>query len=347
MTQAALSGTGRDTATGRSYPGAGRGLGSFLRTALVERREAAIVIVAVALFVYFTVASSNFLTVADMQNLSQFIGPVAVIGAGEVFLLVCAEVDLSSGTVFVFMPFVVYYLNKSFGLPLLLSIVLAVVVGALVGALNGIITTRLRVPSFITTLGMLFLLDGIMLVLSNAAQLTMPTSGTLSSVFGGWGWSEIIWSVAIVALLYVVLNRTRFGMHAIAAGGNLVGAAEAGVPVNRVKVWCFMLCSAVSALIGIVDATRITVLDPGNPGTTEMFYAISAAVIGGTALTGGSGTVVGGFVGAVVLGVLFVGLTIVGISANAFILILGLAILGAMVANVQISKLSERRKAAT
>lgn len=347
MTQVPLSRTGRAVTSGRSQSGGGRGAWGFFRVTLVERREAAIVVVAVALFVYFTIASSNFLTIPDMQNLSQFIGPVALIGAGEVFLLVCAEVDLSAGTVFVFMPFIVYYLDTGLGLPLLLSIILAVVAGALVGAVNGIITTKLRVPSFITTLGMLFLLDGIMLVLSNAAQLTMPTSGTLSSVFGGWGWSEIIWSVAVVAILYVVLNRTRFGMHVIAAGGNLVGAAEAGVPVDRVKIWCFMLCSAVSALIGIVDTTRVTVLDPGNPGTTQMFYAISAAVIGGTALTGGRGTVVGGFVGAVVLGVLFVGLTIVGISANAFILILGLAILGAMVANVQISKLSEKRKAAT
>lgn len=347
MTQVPRSRTGRAVTSGRSQSGGGRGAWGFFRVTLVERREAAIVVVAVALFVYFTIASSNFLTIPDMQNLSQFIGPVALIGAGEVFLLVCAEVDLSAGTVFVFMPFIVYYLDTGLGLPLLLSIILAVVAGALVGAVNGIITTKLRVPSFITTLGMLFLLDGIMLVLSNAAQLTMPTSGTLSSVFGGWGWSEIIWSVAVVAILYVVLNRTRFGMHVIAAGGNLVGAAEAGVPVDRVKIWCFMLCSAVSALIGIVDTTRVTVLDPGNPGTTQMFYAISAAVIGGTALTGGRGTVVGGFVGAVVLGVLFVGLTIVGISANAFILILGLAILGAMVANVQISKLSEKRKAAT
>lgn len=322
-------------------------MGGFLRASLVERREAAIVIVAIALFAYFTAASSNFLTVPDMQNLSQFIGPVAVIGAGEVFLLVCAEVDLSAGTVFVFMPFVVYFLDTGLGVPLILAIIVAVAVGALVGAVNGLITTALRVPSFIATLGMLFLLDGIMLIASNAAQLTMPTSGTLSSVFGGWGWSEILWSLAVVAVLYVLLNRTRFGMHAIATGGNLIGAAEAGVPVNRVKIWCFMLCSAVSGLIGIVDATRITVLDPGNTGTTEMFYAISAAVIGGTALTGGSGTVIGGFIGAVVLGVLFVGLTIVGISANAFILILGLAILAAMVANVQIAKLSQKRRAAT
>jgi simple sugar transport system permease protein len=345
VTQAALSQGRPEVAAGRSRPGGGRRLVSLFRTAVIQRRGAAIFAVAVVLFIYFTIASSNFLSVADMQNLSQFVAPVAVIGAGEVFLLVCAEVDLSAGTVFVFMPFVVYYLDKSFGLPLLLSIVLAVAVGALIGATNGIVTTKLRVPSFVTTLGMLFLLDGLMLVLSNAAELTMPGSGTLASVFGGWGWSEIIWAAVIVAILYVVLDRTRFGMHAIAAGGNLLGAAEAGVPVDRVKIWCFTLCSAVSALIGIIDTIRVTVLDPGNTGETEMFYAISAAVIGGTALTGGSGTVVGGFVGAVVLGVLYVGLTIVGISANAFILILGLAILGAMAANVQISRLSERRKA--
>lgn len=342
MSQVTLPHTGGDAFTSPSAPGAGRG--GLTWRVLIERREAAILIVAVALFVYFTVASANFLTVANLQNLSQFVGPVAVIGAGEVMLLVCAEVDLSAGTVFVFMPFVVYYANQDLGLPMLAAIVVAVLVAGLVGALNGIVTTSLNVPSFITTLGMLFALDGIMLVSSNAAQLTMPTSGTLSNVFGSYGWSEIIWSVVLVAIMYVVLNRTRFGMHTVAAGGNLVGASEAGVPVNRVKIWCFVLCSALSGLIGIVDATRITVLDPGNPGTQEMFYAIAAAVIGGTALTGGSGTVLGAFVGAVVLGVLFVGLTIVGISANAFVLILGVAILGAMIANVQLAKFAQKRR---
>jgi simple sugar transport system permease protein len=314
---------------------------------LLERREAAILIVAVALFVYFSIASANFFSVSDIQNLSQFVGPIAVIGAGEVLLLVCAEVDLSAGTVFIFIPFVVNYLAGA-GLPLIVAILLSLVVAGLIGVINGVITTWLNIPSFVTTLGTLFALDGVMLTTSNAQQLTMPgQSSAIGKVLGIYVWSEILWSLAIVAVMYVVLNRSRFGMHVTATGGNLTGAAEAGIPVNRVKIWAFVVCSVLSAFIGIIDAMRINVLDPGTDGTQEMFYAIAAAVIGGTALTGGRGTVIGALVGAIVLGVLYVGLTIIGISANTFILILGAAILLAMIANVQLAKLTVQRKAPT
>jgi simple sugar transport system permease protein len=100
-----------------------------------------------------------------------------------------------------------------------------------------------------------------------------------------------------------------------------------------------MISSVLAAMIGIIDSVRITTLDPGNDGTLEMFYAISAAVIGGTALTGGRGTIPGAAVGAIVLGILYDGLNILGISAYWFQLILGIAILAAMIANVQLNRL--------
>jgi len=305
---------------------------------LIERREAAIFLVAVGLFAYFSIASSNFIGYSNFVPLTQFMAPIAVIGAGEVLLLTAGEVDLSLGTVFVFFPFVVYFLWANDGLPLVLAIIIAVIGAAIFGALNGLITTMLDVPSFVTTLGTLFGLDGIMLLTSGGVQETMTLNGTGGNILGNYSWAEISWAAICVIVVYLLLHRTRFGLHTIATGGNLLGAAEAGVPVKRVKIWCFMVASALSALIWIVDSIRITTLDPGNDGTIEMFYAISAAVIGGTALTGGRGTVIGGAIGALGLGVLYDGLNILGVSAYTFQLILGIAIVVAMVANVQLYK---------
>lgn len=319
------------------------GLGGKSWRDLVERREAAIFLVAVLLFAFFAIDNNNFVSYANFVTLSQFLAPIAVIGAGEVLLLTCGEVDLSLGTVFVAFPFVAYFIWSSYGVPIGLAIALAVVGAAIFGLINGLITTFFTVPSFVTTLGTLFALDGIMLLISNGTQETETFSGATGSILGGFSWSEILWALGCVVVLYVILHRTRFGVHVTSAGGNLLGAAEAGVPVRRVKIWCFMLAAAMAALIGIVDGARITTIDPGNDGTLEMFYAISAAVIGGTALTGGRGTMIGGLIGSIVLAILYDGLNIIGISAYTFQLILGIAILASMVVNVQLQRAATSR----
>ncbi len=310
---------------------------------LIERREIAIFLVAIALFLYFWTSTTAFATYDNFVTLTQFLAPIAVIGAGEAVLLTVGEVDLSAGTAFVFFPFVVYFLWANAGLPLVAAILVSLVTAACFGAINGLLTTLLDLPSFVTTLGTLFALDGVMLITSNGVQETMALSGTGGSVLGNYGWSEILWALGFTAAVYVLLHHTRFGSHATATGGNLVGAAEAGLPVRRVKIWCFMLVSFVSAFAGIIDAIRITTLDPGNDGTTEMFYAIAAAVIGGTSLMGGRGTIIGAAVGAIVLGILYDGLYIKGVSAYYFQLVLGVAILGAMAANVQLRRAAMRR----
>ena len=144
----------------------------------------------------------------------------------------------------------------------------------------------------------------------------------------------------------MVLRRTRFGVRIIATGGNLVGAAEAGVPVRRVKVWCFVLCSFLAGLVGIVDAVKYGSLDPGNFGVDYILYAVGACVIGGTALTGGRGTVIGAFIGAILIGVLQDGLTVVGVSTNDFYVWVGVVIIFAMALNAQFDRLVARSREA-
>ena len=196
--------------------------------------------ITIALFAYFAIrAGSNFTDTLSLSSAVGFAGPYAGIAIGEVLLLVLAEIDLSAGQVFLFCPWMMYWMHQD-GLPLVLAIAIALLSVCLVGAINGLITVRLNVPSFVTTLAMNFILYGVVLVASNNLQGSpIPLSGGtsfISQFMGVWKWSEILWVIALTIILAVMLSRTRFGVRIVATGGNLVGAAEAGVPTQRVKM---------------------------------------------------------------------------------------------------------------
>jgi simple sugar transport system permease protein len=329
--------------------------GRVLRLFLFKRELTPLLITA-GLFVYFTVrAGSNFTDQLSLSSAAGYAGPIGAIAVGEVLLLVLAEIDLSAGQVFLFSAWVVWWLHSD-GVPTWLAMVLALAVCCGVGAVNGLITVRLNVPSFVTTLATNFILYGLVLIYSGYAQASpFPLSAYSSptgqitfagQVMGVWQWSEILWVVAIAIAGHVLLTRTRFGVRIIATGGNLVGAAEAGVPVRRVKVWAFVTCSFLAGLIGIVDAVKYGSLDPGNFGVDYILYAVGACVIGGTALTGGRGTVIGAFIGAILIGILEDGLTLVGVSTNDFYVWVGVVIIFAMALNVQFDRLIARSRAA-
>jgi simple sugar transport system permease protein len=315
-------------------PGLGaRALHGFLRF-----REASIVFVAILLIIYFEISNSNFLTDANLQTLSQFIAAPVIIACGEIMLLICGEIDLSAGMVFALAPFIMVF-GTSIGLPTGLGLILALIVAGCIGFINGFITVKLRVPSFVTTLGTLFLINGLTLTISKGFPVDTPGSKTFASVMGNWGYSEIIWAVAIVAVMHIVLRQTRWGLHTVAVGGNVLAAAESGINVSKVKIGNFVLTSALAAFAGIVEAYRIGSSDPLAGGTNMMFLAVAASVIGGTSLMGGSGTIIGGLIGGLVLGVLQDGFTIDGINAYAFDMIIGGAILIAMVFNIHVARL--------
>jgi simple sugar transport system permease protein len=143
-----------------------------------------------------------------------------------------------------------------------------------------------------------------------------------------------------VAFFHVVLTRTRWGIYTVSVGGNFLGATEAGIRVNRIKIGNFMVTSLLGGFAGIMEAFRVHTIDPNlGGGTGVTFTAISAAVIGGTALAGGSGTVIGAVLGALVLALLQNGFNLIGISANPFFLILGTAILISMIVNQYLARL--------
>ena len=307
-----------------------------------RRPETTIFFVCVALIVYFSVRASTFYSYTNVITMVQYTAPIAVIGAGEVLLLDLAEIDLSSGQVFLTAPWIVVFISAH-GVPVGWAIGLALLASAGIGLFNGAMVVKLRVPSFVATLGVNYVLAGYVLVASSEVQTnSVGTTGKFGAIFGIANWAEGLWGLGLVLVIWALLKGTRFGLHITATGGNELGSNEAGVKVQHVKVWCFVIIAFISGFIGIIDATRIGSLDPAAPGLNEMLSAVTAAVIGGTALTGGRATVLGTLIGAVVLGVLEDGFNIIGISANWFILVEGAVILLAMGVNIQLGRWTSR-----
>jgi simple sugar transport system permease protein len=328
-------------------------------------REGSIIVVTALAILYFSLKSDRFFTHANFVTLLPYFAPFAILAAGEVMLMVNGEIDLSIGSVYLFAPYMFYEFNQA-GLPLGACLVFALACCVVVGLVNGFFTEILGVSSFITTLAMLLGLAGLTLIISHAQPVGMPGAevttttvnvthvvnghsitlpeqvnhvGGFARVFGAGDYSELIWALIIVIVLQVVLTRTRWGLYSIAVGGNRLGAREAGIRVRTTVIRNFVLCSVLAGFVGVLEAMRSSSVTPDTAGGSEtMFRAVSAAVIGGTLLAGGQGTVVGALFGALFLGVLRDGLTIQGVDANYLDFILGVAILGAMAINVYVGR---------
>jgi simple sugar transport system permease protein len=336
---------------GRLGPGGGNGAGQQLLGRLggfARQREATVLVVAVALLLYFGLThTSSFVSQTNAADLlAEIMAPIAIIAIGEVLLLICGEIDLSVGFIYTFAPFVTYFAVNDYHVPALLAVILGLASGALAGWVNGVITVTLHVPSFITTIGTGFILGSLALVWSHGEPFPIPpvsvSVGKYLGVPGNpWQWMPLIWAVVLVAIFHVVLTRTRWGLYTISAGSNLLGAREAGINVGRIKYGNFMITGFMGALVGLQTAFYTNNVDPSAGGYTPMFYAVIAAVIGGTAMLGGSGTIFGAFLGAIVLATLQDGFDIIGVNANWLGIIFGGAILVAMIANVQLARLRQ------
>jgi simple sugar transport system permease protein len=228
--------------------------------------------------------------------------------------------------------------------PLVLSVVLALLVACLIGAVNGFMTAWIKIPSFVATLGTLFTLEGVALIISHSEQVNTPGAsvtgqGTFANVFGGGTYSELFWAIGIVIVLQILLSFTRWGLHTVSVGGNKHGAAEAGINTRLVILRNFVLAALFSGFTGILEAVRTASITPDPSGANSiLLLAVAAVIIGGTVMTGGSGTVVGALIGALFLGILYDGLIVKGVDAKYEDLYLGLAIIIAMVINVYIQR---------
>jgi simple sugar transport system permease protein len=310
-----------------------------LGAVLLNQREASITLIAVIVFVYFAATTTQFFSHGSFVNIAQYMSPYAVIGIGLVLVMVCGEIDLSVGFVWTLSPFIMHFFVDS-GFPTLLAIVVTVALCSLIGLLNGVVTTVFGVPSLITTLGSGYLVYGYTLTISSAQQINLPAQTLgLGRWFGGEAWSEIIWASVLVLLFHVLLRRTRWGLYTISVGGNLLGARESGIKVNRIKIGNFMMCSSLGAFAGVLEAFKNDIIDPSAGQLAVVLVGIAGAVIGGTAMLGGIGTMIGMWFGMLVLGELQDGFNLRGISSDKYQMILGGAILVFMIVNTYLSRL--------
>jgi simple sugar transport system permease protein len=327
---------------------------------LSRYREASIAVVAIVLIVYFQIGShGGFLSSQFMSVVLRDTGRLGLIAVAEVMLMITGEIDLSVSGTFSIAPYMMVLLSISWGVPLWLGAAAGVAIGLLIGFINGVITVRLRVPSLITTVGTLFLLQGIVVSIYNSQPIIAPVEEPFNAIFGEsladpsssdftWrtltAFTPFAWTVVVVAILGLVLSRTSFGLHTVATGSNIVGAREIGVRTDRIKICNFVIAGGCASLAGIINTAQFTSADPqaGSPFLT--LQAIAAAVIGGTSLIGGSGTVIGALIGAFVVATLNNGLVMVGAQATVSDIYLGLAIIAAMILSVQVDRLRTRRR---
>jgi simple sugar transport system permease protein len=312
----------------------------------MRQREATVFLVVVLLIVYFgfvnSAGRSTFFTQIDLVNLSQYAAPIIIIALGEVLLLICGEIDLSVGFTYALVPYLMHFFIDFYGFPGILGIIAALLCALVIGWVNGFLTVTVGLPSFVTTLGTGFVMGGLILTLAHGEQANVPPKVLgIGHWIGTFAWAEITWAVILTVAFHILLRRTRWGLHTIAVGGNLLGAAEAGVNVGRIKYGNFMLCALLGGFVGIQIAFQTDLIDTFSGGAAyqAMFYAIAAAVIGGTAMLGGSGTMIGAALGALVLAVLLDGFAVIGVSAYPLQIFFGGAILISMILNVQLARL--------
>ena len=218
-------------------------------------REGSIIVVTLITFIYFATSTDRFLTADGMKALLPYFAPFAILAAGEVFVMINGEIDLSIGAVYLFTPFVFYKLNAEAGFALIPALIVSLVVATLIGVFNGIVVSVVGISSFVATLGTLFTLDGLTLIISHATQVTTPGTsvvkvGTFAQIFGGGTYSELFWAIGIVIILQILLTFTRWGIYTVAVGGNSLGASEAGVRTRVVLTRNFAMCALLAGFVG-------------------------------------------------------------------------------------------------
>jgi simple sugar transport system permease protein len=262
--------------------------------------------------------------------------PLAILAVAVALLMIGGEFDLSVGSIIGMCSMTVMLLTQDFGTGVPLALLVALLLALLVGWLNGVLVTGTGLPSFIVTLGTLFVVRGLTIAVTRL--LTRRTQlGGLADANGfmlmekSFG-NALLWCVLVAVIASFVLQRMHWGNWIFASGGNSDAAQRAGVPVRRVKVALFMTTAFAAWLVAALQVLQYRGADVLR-GTGQEFQAIIAAVIGGTLLTGGYGSVIGAVLGALIFAMVQQGIVITGIDADWFQVFLGVMLIAAVVAN--------------
>jgi ribose/xylose/arabinose/galactoside ABC-type transport system permease subunit len=285
---------------------------------LIAVGEVGVIAALLILVAFFYLIQPAFLSERNVRAILQVVSFVGIIAIGQTMLLVCGEFDLSVGSVAGLSAVVSAKLMTALGLPVPIAVLGGLATGAFIGLINGLVVVRFRIPAFIQTLGMLFIGQGLIQVVTNGAPVyPLPASVSdigMQTLIFGLGWSFVFFVVAAVIADFV-LRRTVLGRNMYATGGNPEVARLVGIDTDLYKIGAFIAIGLLAAIAGIFVMADLA------SGTTSIgsgweLTVIAGVVVGGVSLFGGAGTMAGGIVGVLLLQVVSSGLVVIGVSSN-------------------------------
>lgn len=314
-------------------------------------REINVLVALVLLGLYFYWRRPDiFVKPANLAVIMRFIATFGMLAIGEVLVIITGGIDLSVGSMLAFTGVITAWMMlKGVGsippIGVIPAILITLVVGALVGIWHGTFVTKLKIPPFIITLGTYLIARGLAAnitrgypqVFDSGHPFLILGQGDLARLFGLQGGGlfgaipiSFVILLFIATIIYVILNHTPLGYRIYAVGGNLEAARLSGVNVDRVRIFCYATSGFLAALTGVILASR---LGQGTPvvGSAYELWAIAAAVIGGTSLMGGEGTVLGAILGAAIMGMMQNGMVVLNLSSYIQDVILGMVLVIAVV----------------
>ena len=330
--------SGASTATDRGPTVLGRVTGS---------KELGILLVLIGMIVFIGVFNPGFLSVDSLSNAAQRASWYGIMALGIVFLLSMGEIDLSIGALYAVCINASAIMMSEWGWDPWIAALAGVILGLLLGAFNGFLANVLGLPAIIITLGTLSLFRGLALIISGGRFVYgIPREHAFFQIFGSepLGIPMVIWIFALLTIVLSVLYRsTRYGYIVRAIGSNSRAALLSGIPIKRTRLITLTLMGGLCGISAMLTLAFFSTADP-NLGTGYELQAIAAAIIGGTALSGGRGTVLGAAIGSVVIAVIGSGITRFGISANYSTFVTGAMILLAVGVDALIRRRQARRR---
>jgi ribose/xylose/arabinose/galactoside ABC-type transport system permease subunit len=274
-----------------------------------------LIAVIAALCVVFTVLNSSFIVPENIVNIVRQSSVMIIVAMGATFVMISGELDLSIGGI-ACLTGIVVSLTLTNGVSLGVSIVIGLCIGILFGALNGFLTTKFRLPSMIVTLATMNIANGSASLLTGGTAIYgLPDSFEfIGRGYIGFLPAQVVFMILIVIICAVVLAKTLFGRYAFAIGGNETVARLSGINIKRYKVLYFVICGVCASFAGMILSSRLASGQP-NLASNMMMDTITAVVIGGTAMSGGSGSIFGSVLGTLLLTIISNGLTINGVNS--------------------------------
>ncbi|AYX84088.1 ribose ABC transporter permease [Staphylococcus sp. EG-SA-6] len=271
----------------------------------------------ILLIIVVSILNPSFLDLSNLLNLLRQISINGLIAFGMTFIILTGGIDLSVGSILALSSAFIALMITS-GVDPIIALIIGVLIGFVLGAVNGLLVTKGNMAPFIATLATMTIFRGLTLVITDGNPITNLGDSYLFQLFGKGYFIGIpvpaVTMIIVFMILLIILQKTTFGRHTYAIGGNEVAAKISGIKVNKIKILIYGISGLMSALAGGILTSRLNSAQP-TAGTSYELDAIAAVVLGGTSLTGGKGRIVGTLIGVLIIGVLNNGLNLLGVSS--------------------------------